>query len=100
MMKISPILKMLGVNVPEEALKQIEIIIPQIPARLAEAVQAINGVIRQTDERLHALETRLTDIESQNRAILNLLAKENNGKRARSDSPDRTGNAVGHPGSN
>jgi hypothetical protein len=97
MMKLSPILKMLGVNVPEEALKQIEVIIPQIPARLAEAVQTINGVIQRTDERLAAIEDRLTTMESQNRAFINLLAKENNGKRNRNiDSPGRSSN----PGSN
>ena len=92
-MKLSPILKMLGVNVPEEALKQIEVIIPQIPARLAEAVQTINGVIQRTDERLTAIEDRLTTME----LLINLLVKENNGKRTRNiDSPGRSSN----PGSN
>lgn len=69
-MRISPVLKMLGISVPEEALKQIEIIIPQIPARLSQAVEVVNSTIRQADERMSALEKCMISLEADNLALL------------------------------
>lgn len=69
-MNLKVILKMLGVKVPDGIVSQLEGIIPQIPVRLAEAVQVINTTIQKADERMAAIEKRMIALEADNLALL------------------------------
>lgn len=59
-------LKALGVNVSEEHIKAIEVIIPQIPAKLNEGAAFINQSVENFDQRI-------TRMEKQQEHIIMLL---------------------------
>jgi hypothetical protein len=73
MMPLGSILKMLGLKVPEETAKQIEAIIPQIPARVTQAVEIINETIRKADERLSALEEQQKVLREEMLRLLSVM---------------------------
>jgi hypothetical protein len=88
-MNVSLILKALGIKIPDDALRKIETLIPQIPGRVSQAIEVVNSTIKQADERMSALEASNARIIEQNKVIQAALsslleAKESNGKRARS----------------
>jgi hypothetical protein len=54
---LAMMLKAFGVNVSPEHIAAVEVLIPQIPAKLQEAVSYINGNITRFDLRMKALES-------------------------------------------
>ena len=59
MMDLGTILKVLGVKIPPETIKQIEAMAPQIPGRVVQAIAVINSF----DARLARMEEALERIE-------------------------------------
>lgn len=57
-MNLSTILKLLGIKITPEQIAQLEIVIPQIPARAVEIIKFINQTAASMDARLSAVETR------------------------------------------
>ena len=55
-MNLSFIMRALGIKITPEQCAQIEAIIPQIPAKIQEIVIAVNGSLRNFDERLKIIE--------------------------------------------
>jgi hypothetical protein len=56
---LAMMLKALGIEIPEEQLVMIQAMLPQLPAKLNEASQAINAALLNFDARLKAIEMRL-----------------------------------------
>lgn len=75
---LAMMLKGLGINISPEHIKAAEEIIPQLPARLNQAVVIINGAINNFDQRLQAL-------EKQNAEILEILRSQNGTGRNRTE---------------
>jgi hypothetical protein len=55
---IAMLLKSLGIKASEQDIKNLEVLIPQIPGKAVEIISQVNAACRNFDERLHALETR------------------------------------------
>jgi hypothetical protein len=61
-MNLGSILRILGVKMTREQVKQLEEILPQIPAKAGEVVKAVNDSLRNFDERLRGIEARQEEI--------------------------------------
>src|SRR5271154_358389 len=88
---LQTILKMLGVEVTEEHVQFVEQLIPQLPGKINEIVQAINGCLINFDGRLKALETHQAEINRK----LDLLIGEQNGRGFSNDGTDES-RGTGH----
>jgi len=77
---LRPILKMLGVEVSAEHCKALQEIIPEIPAKLQQAVAVINGGLKNFDDRLRAIEARQETISRDLGQILMILTMREVGK--------------------
>lgn len=103
MSTLGVILKTLGVKVPDEAVRQLEIIIPQVPARLREAIEVVNATITKVDERMKALEGKIELRSIQHQAIMELLIEireeQRNGRNER-DVQRQPANGDGLTGNN
>jgi hypothetical protein len=75
-------LKALGIEVSDEHIQAVQELIPQLPAKLNQAANAINSAMQNFDGRLQAL-------EKSNQEILALLREQNAGRRT--DPADRIG---------
>lgn len=49
-------LKALGLDIPPEQIAMLQVLIPQLPAKINEASAAINGALQNFDSRLRVLE--------------------------------------------
>jgi len=56
-------LKAFGINVSEEHIKNLEVIIPQIPAKLQEAANAINAAIARNEIALEDMRRELSELK-------------------------------------
>jgi hypothetical protein len=54
------VLRSLGVNISEEHIRGMEVLIPQIPAKVQQVIVAVNATIERIDNRELAVEERLT----------------------------------------
>lgn len=59
MSALGMILKGLGVNVSDEHVKQIEILLPQLPSRMQQTVEVINAAVDQTHSKLDRIQREL-----------------------------------------
>jgi hypothetical protein len=65
MMNLGAILKMLGIKIPPETVKQIEDLIPKIPGIVQQGIITINAALRRYDDRLARIErTQLQILEA------------------------------------
>ena len=84
-------LKALGVNITPENITSIEVLVPQIPAKLQQAITTVNNALTNFDSRLKALESGQSEII----ALLNKASKElehvntSNGSNAGANRPGR-----------
>lgn len=63
-MNLGAILKMLGIKIPPETLKQIEEMIPQVPRIVQQTIATVNFSLKSYDERLKVIEeTQLKILE-------------------------------------
>ena len=61
-MNLGIILKMLGVKFAPEHVARIEEMIPQVPAKVNQAIAVMNGALRNFDDRLKAIENKQIEI--------------------------------------
>lgn len=63
-------LKAFGVNVTEEHIQAVEVLIPELPSKLAHAWKTIDESLQHFDERLIALESVMkTNLETSNQLL-------------------------------
>lgn len=82
MTALGMILNSLGIKITDEHRHQIEILIPQIPARVVQAVEAINASIAKVNELTAAVQSLEAKIDSLKKEI-------DDGRRNHSGSIDR-----------
>jgi hypothetical protein len=70
MFGVTTLLKSLGVNVTDEHIKQLEILLPQLPAKAQEVIKFNVEKWQQMDARLAQLEHRATNAESEHAELL------------------------------
>jgi septation ring formation regulator EzrA len=71
------ILRSLGVNFSDEHIRQIEIMIPQIPSMLQKCVEAVNITLAELENRQSALETKINYLVSRLDQALQSIEKCN-----------------------
>lgn len=95
MMSLSPILKMLGVNVSAQDIANIEALIPQVPGKVSEVLVFLNTAVTNFHQRLTMLESSNAKIESQLEAILQELRNGRTDNLGGSESTSGTGDGNG-----
>jgi hypothetical protein len=55
-MNFGALLKMLGIKVPPETVAQIEVILPQLPAKIQGVIGLVNLAVQNFDARLRSME--------------------------------------------
>lgn len=63
-------LKSLGISISDENIKMVETLVPQLPAKIQEAVTVINASLKNFDARLAVLESQTALINSKLDAIM------------------------------
>lgn len=76
MFAIGPVLKMLGISVTEEQIKQVEDLIPKIPSLVNNFISVTNEVVRQADARLQALEQSNIELSRKFDALVTRMEKD------------------------
>lgn len=61
-MNLKSILKMLGIKIPDETMRQIEVLIPQLPQKVNELIAMNSAAVKNFDERLARIEDQLVFI--------------------------------------
>ena len=62
MTAIGMVLKSLGIEITDEHRKQIEALIPQVPARAVQVIQSVNAAVAQMNANTAAIEAARNDI--------------------------------------
>lgn len=89
MMNLGGLFRMLGVSVPPETVAQIEVILPQLPAKIQGVIGLVNAAVQNFDQRLERIEANQVMILGQ----LQHIQEDLNNGRSDSDSDFRPAGA-------
>lgn len=90
-MNLGALLKMLGIKVPPEVVKQIEAMIPQLPGKVQETIVLINAAVQNFDGRLRQIEL----VQKGHSSLLVSILEELHGQRNNRDSDDARPAGIG-----